>query len=298
MGCVEQHEFCAHGGKCSGLVGLEELSDWEIDTDRSKAQLSVARHMFYSIRYSSLVYMLSSVGTSLLQASSGTAGDSRTDHIGLPSDQWKKEIIHWGQHSVTYMQRALQSYAKGPAPADAPYLRKPNEDLAKAFDPCSSQIVRDPSHYSINVFGLYFTVGVGILIIVLNCSLSTIVAKFQRWSGSPEYRKEQYELDNAFQVQRLAYENLGLGQWSSLQSHVPVTQKGERFGPPVRASKANANAPVHLRSLSSSTDLVSPYTRQQYGPSNVPRAYSTVSQEEDPFFSPAERPPHYPRDLI
>jgi hypothetical protein len=292
MGCVEQHQFCKQPNNCSSLVGLEELGNWEIDTDRNKAQLSVARHMFYSIKYSSLTYMLLAVGTNLLQASSGTAGEQRTDHIGLPSDQWKQEILHWGQHSVTNMQRALQSYVKGPAAVDAAYLRKPDADLLRDFDPCSSQIVRDPNHYSINVFGLYFTIGVGLLIILLNCSLSTIVGKIQRRSGSASYRNEQYELDNAFQVQRLAYENLGLGRWSSLHDLVPVTQNGERFGQPVRGS----NAPFHLRSFSA-TPIISPYLHQ-YGSSYPPTQYSKVSQDDDPFFSSSYRPVHFPRDSV
>lgn len=248
--------------------------------------------MFYSIKYSTLTYMLAALGTNLLQASSGMAGEQRTDHIGLPNDQWKQEILHWGQHSVTNMQRALQSYVKGPAAADAPYLKKPDEDLLRDFDPCSSQIIRDPNHYSINVFGLYFTIGVGLLIMVLNCSLSTIVSKIQRRSGTPGYRNEQYELDNAFQVQRLAYENLGIGRWTSLHALVPVTQKGETFGAPVRAS----NAPFHLRTFST-TPIISPYLRQN-GSSYPPTEYSKVSQDDDPFISPSYRPPHFPRDSV
>ncbi|KEF59402.1 uncharacterized protein A1O9_04246 [Exophiala aquamarina CBS 119918] len=288
MGCVEQHEFCLRPGNCSGLVGLEELGNYQIDTDRSKAQLSVARHMFNAIQYSTLTYTLAAVGTDLLKASSGMAGEQRTDHIGLPKDQWKQEILYWGQHSVTNLQRALQSYVKGPAPADSPYLAKPDEDLLKDFDPCAAQVIRDPNHYSINVFGLYFTLGLGLFVIVLNCSLPAIVSKLQSWSRTTSYRHQQYELDNAFQVQRLAYENLGLGRWTSLEKLVPVTQKGEKFGQPVRAS----NAPYHLRSFSQ-TPLISPYLGQR-GLSYPPSQYSKVSQEEDPFQSPNYRPTHVP----
>lgn len=297
MGCVEQYEFCAFNGSCSGLVGLEELGDWGIDTNRSKAKLSVARHMFNAIKYSRLVWQLAAVGTNLLQASSGSAGESRVDHRGVPSDQWEREVLYWGQQSVTNLQRALQSYVKGPAPANSLYLKKPDEDLVRDFDPCSSQVIRDPNHYSINVFGLYFTIGVGVLIIVLNCSLSTIVSKIQKWSGAINFRNQQYELDNAFQVQRLAYENMGLGRWTSLQSLVPVTQKGEKFAKPVRPSKANSSAPFHLRSLSS-TPITSPYLRQQHSSSYAPTDYSRVSQEEDPFFAPAYRPTQFPRDSV
>lgn len=292
MGCVEQHELCIAPDNCSGLVGLEELGNYNMDTDRGYAQVSVARHMFNAIQYSTLSYTLNAIGINLLQATSGMAGEQRTDHIGLPSDQWKKEILHWGQHSVTNLQRSIQSYVKGPAPADSPYLRKPEEDLLQDFDPCSSQVVRDPNHYSINVFGLYFTLGMGLFIIVLNCSLPSIVSRFQSWSRSPSYRNQQYELDNAFQVQRLAYENLGIGRWTSLEKLVPVTQKGEKFGQPVKAS----NAPYHLRSFSQ-TPIISPYLDQR-GSSYPPSNYSQVPQEEDPFQSPSYRPMHIPRDSI
>jgi len=248
--------------------------------------------MYRAIQYSTLGYTLAAMGTNLLQATSGMAGEQRTDHIGLPKDQWQKEILHWGQHSVINIQRSLQSYVKGPAATDSPYLRKPDEDLLRDFDPCGSQIVRDPNHYSINVFGLYFTIGLGLFIIVLNCCLPSLVAKIQSWGRTPSYRHLQYELDNAFQVQRLAYENLGIGRWSSLQKLVPVTQKGEKFGQPVRAS----NGPYHLRSLSQ-TPIVSPYLDQQR--SSYPASkYSSLSQEEDPFQSPNYRPMQIPRDSM
>ena len=39
-----------------------------------------------------------------------------------------------------------------------------------------------------------------------------------------------WQLDSIFQLQRMAFEEAGLGTWKGGRNDVPVTEKGEQFG--------------------------------------------------------------------
>ena len=44
------------------------------------------------------------------------------------------------------------------------------------------------------------------------------------------YRHRQWLLDGQLQLQRLAYENAGIGTWINAEKDVPVTVRGELLG--------------------------------------------------------------------
>lgn len=71
---------------------------------------------------------------------------------------------------------------------------------------------------------------VGTLIILLECTLETIVIWLERHKFIKTSSTEWFSNDT-FQLQRMAHEELGLGNWESCRGKViPVTHKGQLLG--------------------------------------------------------------------
>jgi hypothetical protein len=128
---------------------------------------------------------------------------------------------------MAHMQRIMYDLAAGPTdPSFNQYVLKPSAENQAIFDVCANQKIRDSHFYSFSVLGLAITLLVGGSIVLLNLCLSTVVGWFQRFSGKGVHRREHWRLDHSLQVQRMAYENAGIGRWKGKHSLVPRDWKG------------------------------------------------------------------------
>lgn len=239
MGCVTQHQLCTGRPRvCSDPSGILPVRTSVVKDLRQRA---IAQHMWRAMHETTLTFLLSNLGTDALQAQSGLIGEQRLEHIGLPDNQWQTEVKGWVQHAVVNMQRLLQIYVSGyDSSVDLTTLVRPNETLGALFDVCAAQKIRVANTYSFSVFGLFFTLAMGLVIVLTNLSLTSCVGYVQKRTRKGLNAREAWKLGNALQVQRMAYENMGLGKWNSLHALVPTTSKGEKFKQPTRQLRDSA----------------------------------------------------------
>jgi hypothetical protein len=270
MGCTEQHQLCDPVTSiCSPFTGITPLGDMKQFTGE---QLAIVQHFFNAITGNALNNMVYILGDAALQAELRLDGAQSIYSGTLPDGQWVAEVLGWHSYMMAHMQRIMYDLAAGPMdPNFNQYVLKPSAKNQAIFDVCANQKIRDSHFYSFSVLGLTITLLVGGFIVLLNLCLSTIVGWFQRFSGKGIHRAEHWRLDHSLQVQRMAYENAGIGRWRGKHSLVPVTGKGERFDKPTRAVAEGSTA---LSPLFAPNTGYSPYT--------------PVPQEAYPFFKPEQ----------
>ena len=131
------------------------------------------------------------------------------------------------------LQQRVVGYAAGPAyvPQGVVLSGPGNAEEEKM---CRGQIVRSPGGtISFSVLGLSVILIVGAVLIFLGLVLDVVVGFARRRLSLGEYKAVQWQVDEKLQMQRLAYEEAGLGLWRGGDSAVPVTRRGDVFGMPV-----------------------------------------------------------------
>ena len=197
--------------------------------------------MYRAIDSNFLNNMVFSLGSMSLQAEFNLDGAQAVLSSILPPDQWITEVTSWSTYMMAHLQRMVYDFAAGPAdPSFNQYIQPPAAADQQRFDVCANQKIRDAQFYSFNMLGLFITLFVGGAIVLLNLCLSTVVGLVQKFTKWGIHKREDWGLDHSLQVQRLAYENAGLGHWKGKEALVPTTGLGERFAKPVRAGGAAA----------------------------------------------------------
>lgn len=79
------------------------------------------------------------------------------------------------------------------------------------------------AHVSFSVFGLAFILVVGLLIIITSFILEPLARFIQRRSNSNPYARVEWYATSIFQLQRLAQEELGIGNWDNCDGSIPTT---------------------------------------------------------------------------
>ena len=256
MGCTEQHQLCDPvTSTCSPFTGITPLGDLRQFTGE---QLAIVQHLFNAIAGNALNNMVFTLGDAALQADLRLDGAQSLYSGTLPDGQWITEVLGWHSYMMAHMQRIMYDLAAGPTdPSFNQYVLKPSAKDQAIFDVCANQKIRDSHFYSFSVLGLAVTLLAGGSIVLLNLCLSTVAGWFQRFSGKGVHRREHWRLDHSLQVQRMAYENAGIGRWKGKHSLVPVTGKGERFDKPTRTV---ADGTTALSPLITPNTGYSPYT--------------------------------------
>lgn len=147
--------------------------------------------------------------------------------VGLPNDQWMKEVSSWFAISLAKVQEIPIRWAIGPSyvPAGSKLKRA---SLAEELQLCKSQIILSPGGTtSFSVLGVIIIFVVGIFLMILSISLDFLTSYFRSKLQKHEHKQVQWGLDGIFQLHRLAYEAAGQGTWMGDFSSIPVTRKGD-----------------------------------------------------------------------
>lgn len=123
-------------------------------------------------------------------------------------------------------------YATGPPHlVTGSHLFRPTDPINVAM--CGSQKVRNSFNtISFSILGVAIILIVGTMLILTNLILDLVVGWIQsRWKIG-DYRRLQWISEDKLQLQRMAYEEAGIGTWSGTTSVVPVTKYGDRLGLP------------------------------------------------------------------
>ncbi len=297
MGCTEQHQTCnPNNNECTPLTGMTALGNIDMSTiGFNEQQLAISRHIYIAITNNDIQTMLERLGTSALQASLSETNAQGVHSGPLPSDQWVQEVWGWQSFLMAHLQRLMYDYAAGPTiPSFVNWIEPPDAKDQAIFNVCTHTKIRDASFYNFSeflvtsssiychitdytvyagLFGLALILTVGSAVVLLNLCLSTVVGLVQRITKKGFHCRDDWNLDHALQVQRMAYENARMGHWKGREALVPVTMLGERFGKPTISSAGGTTA---------MSPLFSPGSNSSYSP------YTTMGGDGYPFMKPEQ----------
>jgi hypothetical protein len=150
----------------------------------------------------------------------------------LPNNQWMIEVESWFATGLARLQQSVVQYATGPPNVvDGAYISKPTDPISQMM--CDNQQVRSTNNaINFSTLGIIIILLIGGLLIATSLVLDTLVGFVQRKRNLRDYQRVQWALNEKLQLQRLAYEEAGMGTWSGGTDLVPVTKPGETFGMP------------------------------------------------------------------
>ena len=200
---------------------MEEFDSLQL----TKLQWAMIRSLVYTMYSSITYYSVLSRGGSGLRASD-TVGGSTLISPGLPDNQWQIEVTEMFSVSMAKLQQQMVGYATGPT-----YFHEglPFEQGDK--DLCQRQKIHGVSGYlSFSVLGVSIILSLGFLFIVTALILDTAVGFLRRILDWDDHKRLQWAVDEKLQIQRMAFEEAGQGEWTGGTDAVPMTGTGELIG--------------------------------------------------------------------
>ena len=228
LGCVTQHQFCN-----PSLPDSSNCTDWS-----SIAQIPSA---IKSLNYRPLQ---SSVQALMYQAAWNTSFDivdvlnnevllaSQSYHASatpLPPNQWVIEVKNIHATILASMQSLMLARVSSLS----------NQDFRQYLDPassndeqtlCTSQIATRNDYASFSTFGIAMILALGGVIIIIGLSIEFIVNTIRKSSNRGTCRQVEWDVSEVLQLQRLAFEGQGMGNWRGDADSVPTTAREDRFG--------------------------------------------------------------------
>lgn len=240
LSCIDQIQFCnPTSDACTPLFAPSFLEAKMLETSHlglNAAQLNTAFHIGFAVPQQSTFDNVHPRGANPLRASE-TVIDNR--NVGLPSTHWMTEVSSWFGVSMAKLQQKIVQLATGPDNIpDGATLQLIAQGNKWQKHICNNQKVRSSGDtISFSVLGVAIILIVGTFIILTNLILDILVGFIRSEFGWKDYKRLQWILDEKLQMQRLAYEEAGQGQWSGGADAVPVTSKGDMLGVPVHVDR-------------------------------------------------------------
>ncbi|TRX96875.1 hypothetical protein FHL15_002181 [Xylaria flabelliformis] len=238
-GCATQNQICkgavATNNSCGplasyndawsgavSLFGIDPNDVYNYDTQEQLIEAyssnnEASRFLWLSTALQNYPSYLASIITTLGSHSLAFDRSLRSGIQGqLPYDQWKLDVGNWWNISLSLLQESLVNTANGPV---EPALERIK--IAKI----------STSYISFSLFGLYLTYITGFLVILLSFALEPILSCAQRRWKNREYENLEWISNETLQLQRLAYEESGQGDWSKCLDSIPITLADQELGP-------------------------------------------------------------------
>ena len=232
MGCTEQYQFCNPlNGRCTDLMGTSLLFRGDDAIELNPVQESVRVRLSFAAQKSSIHQVLMARGASALRAQETV---SELKQAALPPNQWTVEASTWFSVGLASLQKQTVEYATGPTAAVPGLKRQITVDEMDEIDKgmCKNQKVRaTDGSISFSALGTSIILVLGTAIVVTSWCVDSVVGWIQHKAlHKGEHRRLQWILDGTLQLQRLAFEEAGMGTWSGTTDSVPVTGRDEVLG--------------------------------------------------------------------
>ena len=181
---------------------------------------------------------VNSRGANALKASESVNNNFQ---IQLPPTQWMTEVSNWFAISMAKLQQKTLQWATGPEyiPEGATLTDVSHADKYQARL-CKNQKIRTSNDTtSFSVLGIAIILVVGSILILANLILDPLMGFIRRRLSWKDYKSLQWTVDGKLQLQRLAYEGAGQGEWRGGAASVPVTRRGDMLGMPMGVDKTH-----------------------------------------------------------
>lgn len=230
LACTEQHQVCnPTNEKCTPLSGTFQVIPNLPGLDLNDAQESTVLTMALTISFINTYNSVISRGSNALRASETL---DQGFQIPLPNNQWMTEVSTWFAVSMAKLQQRTVQYAIGSSYVPEGLTLVGPADRYQENICNNTKIQSQSGTTSFSVLGVSIILVVGSLLISISLVLSTVTGFIRQKRNWKTYKSLQWTLDNKLQLQRLAYEEAGQGQWSGGTDSVPVTRRGDKLGIP------------------------------------------------------------------
>ncbi|KAL9618307.1 MAG: hypothetical protein Q9160_006957 [Pyrenula sp. 1 TL-2023] len=228
LGCKIQYQICdatsSAERSCSPWGSLHDVNSYTT-SPKSRIKGTIQWALRSSISISNVVALLT--GSSLTSRYRLFKGIQ----AALPDNQWQAEVENWHSIGLASMQGGLVDFAAGPEnSAVLEHLwRKPS--TAEEKNLCRNQKIKSASYANFSMMWLVIILLLGTIIILLEYNLESLIVWLEHRRIVKPQSMEWFANDT-LQLQRLAHEELGLGDWSGCGGthSVPVTTKGQKLG--------------------------------------------------------------------
>ena len=231
LGCAEQYQICNPvTNRCTEFTISTPTFEREMpQIGLNDVQIITAKRMARAL-FGSVYNYVNVRRANALRASETLKGLVQT--AVLPDNQWTIEVSTWFEISLAQLQEQTVRYATGPSymSDDLEMIKPANQD---EWNMCKNQISRSQSDtISFSMLGVTIILVIGSILIATSLVIDTLVGFIRRKYHRKEFKSLQWTLDEKLQLQRLAYEEAGQGEWTGCADPVPVTKKYDKIGVP------------------------------------------------------------------
>ncbi|ETS84639.1 hypothetical protein PFICI_02664 [Pestalotiopsis fici W106-1] len=226
LACHQQSQWCFGNGaeaKCTPLAPISDLPSYARNiTDRSSYNRAGWVDSIFNTQgnseFPSIAKTLGSKSlTSRFALNLGRQGT-------LTANQWQHDVGFWYDSMLARLQQAIVRTVMGDIPDEPEFIKPAKTDEARSI--CANQKVIDLVHVSLSVFGLAFIFVSGLLIIIISYILEPLTRCAGRRLGKNSYARLEWYSTGVFQLQRMAHEALGVGDWDYCGDDIPTTAAG------------------------------------------------------------------------
>lgn len=232
LGCVDQFQICnpvkfGSDGEplCTPLGAIDALPNESEKIGLNLMQYSTIDTIIISLRASNMFYAVSGRGAQALKAQNTVF--TLTQVGQLPDNQWHIELDGWFAVSLAQLQLYLYEKAVGPTNVldSGGIVQGPKDASGKAL--CKRQMVRNISGYqNFSTLGVAIILILGCFLVVLGWIIDIVVGWIQKLLFKRNFARLSWISDGYLQLQRLAYEGAGHGQWEDCSGDIPVAGGG------------------------------------------------------------------------
>jgi hypothetical protein len=236
LGCAEQHQICTSSNSsasssspnhCTPMLGWLQLARDGVEALNLTPRQSSTYHRVFQAAveaiFSNILQQLAQLDPPLLarRQINGIVG------LGLPDNQWQKEIEYFHSIAMAHLQRAVVAYGTGEFAANTAYINISNDASDRWL--CQNLVIHGTSYKSFKLFALILTLIVGLLVVVMGATIEDLIYLCQRKSGHGISRHEEWTAEGLLVMQSRLYERDGCGVWSSRRG-IPICCPGETMG--------------------------------------------------------------------
>ncbi|KAG6354602.1 hypothetical protein INS49_004620 [Diaporthe citri] len=226
LACLVQYRICNPNlpkeKSCSapmGIFGAGDEAHKVLTYHEEHNAIQWLQHYFYA--FSQPRDIVFGLGSHSLQSRNRLQAGYQGD---LPVDQWENDVEHWFNIASASLQYFPVLTATG-------YLPNLNEEAilrpssTSELEICQNQKIKSTAFVSFSVLWISLVFAVGLLLIILSLSLESLCRLIQRRASNIRYPLAEWNSNSCLQLQRLAFEELGIGQWEGCDQNVPFTEE-------------------------------------------------------------------------
>ncbi|KAI8626174.1 hypothetical protein F5Y19DRAFT_466563 [Xylariaceae sp. FL1651] len=221
LACTQQYQICSPNLPkdigCSILGSSNDVAESAQALYKDHDDLERLNWFTYIyLQGATLITVLGDMGSNSLRAKKTLNYGSQAH---LATNQWQIEVQYWHDITMASLQKWFLTTAVGSTDTIGEWISPPSTKVERTM--CHSQKIQTTAYTSFSLFGLLVVLLLGGLIVLLSVTIEKLMACIQRVFKLSPYAHLEWAVNSAFQLQRLAHEELGPHQWTGGARWIP-----------------------------------------------------------------------------